>query len=303
MPREIVLLTGEREAPHLAGHLRVFAPALSVRHVATRAALDEAFAVAAPGRRLLILTDGAGMPARVASLLERRGYGASRLWVLENLGGSDERVVAGTQALTDLNLLAVECRVATGMRPLSRAAGLPDSAFLHDGGLTPREGRAVILALLAPLPGETLWDVGAGCGSVAIEWCRAGGRALAVEARPDRADHNARNPLALGVPDLKVRIAAAPAGLPLDVRPPDAVFVGGAVADPGLLDICRAALAPGGRLVAKAASTEGEAALIAFHAQHGGEMLRIDVARLRPDSGVHAWHPVGPVTLYAGWKR
>lgn len=257
----------------------------------------------APGRRLLILSEDASTPAKLAELLDRRGYGPSTLTVLEALGGPRERIAAGSRTQSDLNLVAVECAVAAGSRPLAQGYGLPDEAFLHDGQLTKREIRAVTLAALAPLPGELLWDVGAGCGSVAIEWMRAGGRAVAVEPRAERCDRIARNAAALGVPGLEIIAAKAPAGLPLGGAAPAAIFVGGGVSEPGLLDICRAALSPGGRLVANAVTSEGEAALIAFHGCHGGEMTRLAVARLAPVGGFHTWHPAMPVTQYCGWKR
>ncbi|MDO8608447.1 MAG: precorrin-6y C5,15-methyltransferase (decarboxylating) subunit CbiE [Phaeospirillum sp.] len=257
----------------------------------------------APGRRLLILSEDAATPAKVAGLLDRHGYGLSRLTVLERLGGPHERIIQGPQAGSDLNVVAVECAVTAGTRPLARGYGLPDDAFLHDGQLTKREIRAVTLAALAPLPGELLWDVGAGCGSIAIEWMRAGGEAIAIEPRAERAGRIALNAAALGVPGLAVVAAKAPAGLPLGDTAPDAIFVGGGVSEPGLLDICRAALKPGGRLAANAVTVEGEAALIAFHAGHGGEMTRLSVARLAPVGDFHSWHPAMPVTQYVGWKR
>ncbi|CAA7612935.1 precorrin-6y C5,15-methyltransferase (decarboxylating) subunit CbiE [Magnetospirillum sp. SS-4] len=257
----------------------------------------------APGRRLLILSEDKTTPAAVARQLERHGYGASAITVLERLGGGGERVVPGTDAVADLNVVAVECGIAPGRRPLGPGFGLPDEAFRHDGQLTKRDIRAVTLAALAPLPGEMLWDVGAGSGSVAIEWMRAGGRAIAIEPNAERAEIIAHNAATLGVPGLEIVSARAPAGLPLGGDAPDAVFVGGGVSEPGLLDICRAALKPGGRLVANAVTAEGEAALIAFHAGHGGEMTRLSVARLVPVGGFHAWRPAMPVTQYAGWKR
>ena len=257
----------------------------------------------APGRHLLILSEDKTTPAKIAELLGQQGYGPSPLTVLENLGGPNERIGQGPQCGSDLNLVAVACVPAEGTRPLARGYGLPDDAFLHDGQLTKREIRAVTLAALAPLPGELLWDVGAGCGSIAIEWMRAGGAAMAIEPREERCQRIAQNAAALGVPGLEIIRTKAPAGLPLGERAPDAIFVGGGVSEPGLLDICRAALKPGGRLVANAVTSEGEAALLAFHAGHGGEMSRLAVSRLAPVGGFHTWHPAMPVTQYVGWKR
>ena len=258
----------------------------------------------APGRRLLVLSEDGRTPDLVADLLRRLGWGPSRLTVLEHLGGSGENIRRADAAqwqedCADLNLIAIECRPAPGTRPLS-AVGLPDEAFINDGQMTKREVRAVTLSALAPMLGEMLWDVGAGCGTVAIEWMRAGGRAIALEPRPSRCDITARNAANLGVPGLEVRLATAPGGLPEGA--PDAVFLGGGVSRPGVLEACWAALKPGGRLVVNAVTAEGEAALFAFHAAHGGSMTRLAVSRLKPVGGFHSWHPAMPVTQYLGVK-
>ena len=259
----------------------------------------------APGRRLLVLSEDGQSPAAVARLLEKAGYGPSRLVVLEHLGGADERIrdsvaEAWEGEAADLNTIAIECRPRRGARLLAALPGLPDDAFDHDGQLTKQEIRAVTLATLAPLPGELLWDVGAGCGSVAIEWMRAGGRAVAIEPRPERCARIAANAATLGVPGLEVVRGKAPDALPYS--DPDAVFVGGGVSAPGVLDACWAALRPGGRLVANAVTTEGEAALIALHARFGGQMTRLSVSRLAPVGGFHTWHPAMPVTQFVGRK-
>ncbi len=254
-----------------------------------------------PGRRLLVLGEDGTSPAAIAALLAAQGFAASRVAVLERLGGPDESVRWGVAPGrgADLVTVAVEVAADPGTRPLPLLPGLPDESFLHDGQLTKREIRAVTLAALAPLPGQLLWDVGAGCGSVAIEWMRAGGRAVALEPRPDRCDRIGRNALALGVPGLEIVQAAAPAGLPAEGSP-DAVFVGGGVSVPGLLQACRARLAPGGRMVANAVTAEGEAALLAAHAAHGGSLTRLAVSRLAPVGGFHSWHAAMPVTQYVG---
>jgi precorrin-6B C5,15-methyltransferase / cobalt-precorrin-6B C5,C15-methyltransferase len=257
----------------------------------------------APGRRLLILAEDRGSPAKVEALLRRHGYGSSRLSVLENLGGPAERVADPAGCLSDLNVVGVECRLDRGIRPLSAVPGLPDAAFEHDGQLTKRDIRAATLAALVPLPGQVLWDVGAGCGSVAIEWMRAGGHALAIESRPERLERIALNAARLGVPGLDIIAGRAPDALPLDREPPDAIFVGGGVSEAGLLDICWSALGRGGRLVANAVTMEGEAALVALYGLHGGEMTRLSVAHLDRVGGFHAWHPAMPVTRYVGWKK
>lgn len=255
----------------------------------------------APGRRLLVLSEDGTTPARIAALLSSHGFARSRLVVLERLGSEGERIGEGAEGVfAPLNVVAIDLAADPGTRPLAMVPGLPDDAFEHDGQITKREIRAVTLAALAPLPGEVLWDVGAGSGAVAIEWMRAGGHAIAIEPRLERTARIARNAARLGVPALEIVRGTAPEALPYS--DPDAVFVGGGVSEPGVLDACWAALKPGGRLVANAVTAEGEAALLAFHRSHSGTMTRLAVARLAPVGGFHSWHPAMPVTQYVGRK-
>ena len=263
----------------------------------------------APGQLLLVLSEDGTTPSRIAALLRNHGWGPSRLTVLEHLGGARERVLSGTasdwaeSACADLNTVAIECQPGPGARPHSRATGLPDDAFLHDGQLTKREVRAATIAALAPFPGQVLWDVGAGCGSIAIEFLRATrrGRAFAIEPDPARRDLIARNASALGVPELRIVAGTAPEAL-ADLPKPDAVFVGGGVTAPDLIEQVWAALAPGGRLVANVVTVEGEARLGAFQACHGGELMRIAVSRAEPIGGRLGWRPLMPVTQLAASK-
>ena len=257
-----------------------------------------------PGMRLLVLSADGDTPAQVAEALCARGFGASRLTLLEHLGGPDERRIEGLAASwslprgADLNLLAVECLADAGAQLLPPTCGLPDDAYRHDGQLTKRDVRAVTLARLAPLPGELLWDVGAGCGSIGIEWMRAhpACRAIAIEANEGRQDHIRHNRDVLGVPGLQLVAGHAPealAGLPA----PDAIFIGGGVTVPGVLDDCWAALKPGGRLLANAVTIQSEAALVSFREQHGGELLRLTVAQAQPLGGFDTWRAALPITL------
>jgi len=257
----------------------------------------------APGARLLILSRDGDSPAEVTALLRDHGYGASVVTVLEHLGGpAERRLIAPRERCADLNVIAVDCRADPGSRPLSRLSGLPDNAFIHDGQITKREVRAVTLAALAPLPGELLWDIGAGCGSIAIEWMRAGGRAIAVEKTEAHGAMIATNAARLGVPGLRLVTATAPQGLDGLDGPPDAVFIGGGVSRAEVLARCWQALRPGGRLVANVVTTEGEAALMGWHAVHGGDMVRLAVTRLGLTGGFHGWRPLMPVTQYIGVK-
>lgn len=260
----------------------------------------------APSRRVLALSEDGGTPREVAELLTGLGWGPSRITVLAHLGGPREAVVQaearewGERRVPDLNTIAIECRPGCGARVLSRLAGLPDDAFEHDGQLTKREVRAATLAALSSLPGETLWDIGAGCGSIAIEWLRAGeGRAaVAIERDPERAAMIARNAAKLGVPGLRIVPVAAPQafeGLP----PPDAVFIGGGIGAPGLLATAWARLPPDGHLVANVVTAEGEAQLLDWYSRHGGSLTRLAVSRAEPAGAHHLWRTLAPVTQLA----
>lgn len=278
-------------------------------HGRPEAALEARFA---PGVKLLALTSGPGAPAAVAGRLVKRGFGPSRVTVLERLGGPAERIrtaAAGSFDFEDvdrLNLVAVECRPGPTPEVLSCGPGLPDDVFDHDGQITKREVRAATIARLMPLPGALLWDVGAGCGSVAIEWlrCAPRSRAVAIERRGDRRERMRANADRLGVPHLAIVAAEAPAALS-DLPSPDAVFLGGGLSGQGgseTLKFCLTALAPGGRLVANAVTLETEAALIQAHRVHGGELVRLSIAQAGPVGPYRGWRAAMPVTQWA-WSK
>jgi precorrin-6B C5,15-methyltransferase / cobalt-precorrin-6B C5,C15-methyltransferase len=253
-----------------------------------------------PGRRVLALTATESAAADVGALLAARGFGASPLTVLADLGGPQERVGAAAGPHSRLAIIAIECRLDPAAAVLPRVPGLPDAAFEHDGQLTKREVRVLTLAELAPVPGQLLWDVGAGSGSVGIEWMRVhpASRAIAIEPRADRRERIARNAAALGVPGLSVVAGSAPealAGLPA----PDAVFIGGGVTVPGVLDACLAALAPAGRLVANAVTIEGQAILTDCWQRLGGTLTRIGVERAAGLGSFTAWRPALPVVQWS----
>jgi len=259
-----------------------------------------------PGRRVLALSEDGGTPAAVAALLTELGWGPSRLDVFSHLGGPREAAVSdiaecwGDRRVPDLNTIAIECCAGPGAQAFSHLAGLPDDAFEHDGQLTKREVRAATLAALAPLAGETLWDIGAGCGSIAIEWMRAGPgtAAIAVERAPARAAMIARNAAALGVPGLRVVLGAAPEAL-ADLPQPKAIFVGGGIGASELLPPLWQALPPGGRLVANVVTVEGEARLLDWYSRHGGTLTRFAVSRAEPAGVHHLWRPLASVTQLA----
>ena len=264
-----------------------------------------------PGARLLLLSESGATPAQVAGVLTQWGYGGSRVTVLEHMGGEREQVVsfaandAPDTDFADFNTIGVDCIAGDDAVFLPRVPGLPDDAFANDGQLTKREIRAATLAALGPGPGRHLWDVGAGCGSIAIEWMRsfATASAVAVENNSKRLAMIADNASALGTPGLTIVEGTAPAALPQGGAAPDAVFIGGGLTASGLFDACWDALSPGGRLVANAVTAEGERALFDWLEKLGGEMTRIAVSHLKPVGRRHGWKPLMTVTQYAVTRR
>lgn len=257
----------------------------------------------APRARLLLLSRNADTPGTIAKLLCEQGYGGSNLWILEQLGGPQERI-RKTRAdsfnipnIANLNLVAVEvCSRCTKDR--IGIFGLADESFAHDGNITRREIRAIALARLASYAGAVLWDVGAGSGSLSVEWMRLhpNNRAVAFEIRKDRCCLIKKNREKFGVPELEIREQPAPrsfAGLP----PPDAIFFGGGIASTGLLEAGWQALEAGGHLVAHAVSVEGEAALLKFRQQKGGEMLRVNWERLESLGSMEGWRPARAIVM------
>jgi precorrin-6Y C5,15-methyltransferase (decarboxylating) len=256
------------------------------------------------GVRLLVLSNDGSSPAAIAGLLRERGFGPSRMVVLEHLGGPAERRVEGLASewgnppVAALNVVAIDCRADASALRLSPVVGLPDTAFEHDGQLTKRDVRAITLARLAPIPGELLWDVGAGCGSIGIEWMRAhpACRAFAIEADEGRQQLIEFNRDALGVPGLQLVRGSAPQAL-AGLERPDAIFIGGGVTRPGVLDACWQQLRAGGRLIANAVTLQSEATLMAWRDLHGGELTRVHIAHAKPLGEFDTWRQALPITL------
>jgi precorrin-6Y C5,15-methyltransferase (decarboxylating) len=261
------------------------------------------------GSRILALTSDADGPAALARLLTDLGFGQSQVTVLEALGGTHERVRtarAGSfdlRGIAALNTVAIDAVADPGARILAYMPGLADDLFEHDGQITKREIRAVTLSALAPKRGELLWDVGAGSGSVAIEWMLADSSlsAISIEARADRVARISRNSAAFGVPDLSVVEGSAPEAL-AGLDAPDAIFLGGGASADGVLETCIGALRSGGRLVANAVTLETESELIAQHATRGGTLTRIAVSRADRVGTKTGWRSAMPVTQWI-WEK
>ena len=186
---------------------------------------------------------------------------------------------------------------------LPTTPGLPDDAYVHDGQLTKREVRAVTLSALAPAPGALLWDVGAGCGSIGIEWMRAarGAKAMAFERHPERLAMIAENTFSLGTPELDVIPGELPDTLQ-DQPTPAAIFLGGAVSDTSVFEACWAALPIGGRMVANAVTLEGESAVAGYHKSYGGELVRMEVSRVEAVGSMRGMRPGMAVLQWRGVK-
>ncbi len=261
-----------------------------------------------PDARLLILTTGSETPGQIARYLTERGFGGSRLTVLAAMGGKDELRFDGlaenwTHTVPPFNTMAVECIASPDAALLPRVPGLPDDLFQSDGTMTKQEVRAVTLAKLMPMRGALLWDIGTGCGSVAIEWMRAAryARAVGIEPRADRRAMAAANALALGTPRLDLIAGEAPEALK-NLDAPDAIFVGGGLT-PALFDVAWAALRPLGRFVANAVTLETEGILIQLHKAQGGDLVKIAINRASPVGRMTGWRPLMPVTQWSLIKR
>ncbi|MBW4527105.1 MAG: precorrin-6y C5,15-methyltransferase (decarboxylating) subunit CbiE [Phormidium tanganyikae FI6-MK23] len=252
--------------------------------------------------RILVLSADRQTPAIVAQILRDRGLAESSMIVLEHLGGTKERILSGTAGdwnytdIADLNTIAITCSPAP---LLSRTPGLPDSAYQHDGQLTKREVRAVTLSTLASHPGQLLWDVGAGCGSISIEWMRSDRRcqAIAIESNVARLKLIAQNANTLGVPNLKIVSGKAPISLQ-NLPQPDTIFIGGGLTVPDVIETCWRSLRPGGRLVANAVTVETEAQLFHWQNRLGGELMRIAIQRAEPVGKFLGWKAMSPITQW-----
>jgi precorrin-6Y C5,15-methyltransferase (decarboxylating) len=265
-----------------------------------------------PGNRIIALTSTGRTIGEAAEILVATGYGRSKMIVLEHMGGRSEKriemdadtLVSERPIFADFNTLAIVCEPGETASLLSSAPGLPDDAYEHDGQLTKSEVRAVTLSRLAPVPGALVWDVGAGCGSVAIEWMRAarGARAIAIEQDAARRAMIAANALALGAPTLEIVAGEAPSAL-ADLAAPDAIFIGGGVTGAGVFEACWMALRPGGRLVANAVTVEGETRIASLRDHFGGDLVRLQVSRAEPVGRFSGWKPLMPVTLWSVTKR
>jgi precorrin-6Y C5,15-methyltransferase (decarboxylating) len=268
-------------------------------------ALERVIPLLQPGARILALSWDQNTPRKLATLLTARGMGSSRLFICEAMGGPRQRVRQARAAefafddIDPLNTIGIEIVANANAVVLPLTAGLPDGLFEHDGLLTKREIRALTLAALAPLQGELLWDIGAGCGSIAIEWMlrHPSNRAIAIEERPDRLQRIARNAAALGVPGLEIAEGHAPAAL-AGLPNPDAIFVGGGATDHGVIDAALDALARGGRLVINAVTIETQSELLQRHGRHGGELTTVQIAHADAIGGFRGWRPARPITRW-----
>ena len=261
----------------------------------------------APGRHLLVLGSDQNTVYQIGELLKQTNYDSSRLTILSNLGGEKERIISLSLSeargeFPALSVIAIEC-LSNGL-PLcrSRLPGLPDRAYRHDGQLTKSQVRAITLAALAPAPGELLWDIGAGCGSISIEWLRSHPLCRAIAIEPTRIDYIAENAQALGVPHLQIVQGKAPEAL--DGLPtPQAIFIGGGITTPNLVEICWQSLPTYGRLIANAVTLESQALVYRWQQQLGGTLTRISIENAEPIGNFRIWKSQAPIVQWSVMKQ
>ena len=261
-----------------------------------------------PNQKLLVLTSGSETPKQVAELLTSKGFGNSKLTVLSSMGGEDEQLFSGeaknwNESVPSFNTLAIECVSSIKASFQTRLPGLPDHIFQSDGTMTKQEVRAITVAKLKPVGNALLWDVGCGCGTVAIEWMRAApsSRAIGIDARLDRCELTSINALNLGVPDLRVIQGNVPSAL-RELDPPNAIFIGGGFTKE-TFDLCWAELKSMGRLVVNAVTLESEALLLNLYKNYGGELTKISINRVESIGNSAVWKPFKPITQWSLEKQ
>ena len=271
-----------------------------------------------PHGKLIALSADGSTPALVAVMLCEAGFDQSRVSVCERLGGPEERITTQTartwqstatsmpdvKSVDPLNLIMIDLEAGPKANPLPMGPGLPDDAFIHDGMITKSEIRAQTLSSLAPFAGGVLWDLGAGCGSISIEWMRLRGKAVAIERDAERCAMIKKNALRLGVPELVIEQSTIEDAIAFADRlpRPDAIFIGGGITSNGLLEACWKLLPAHGRLVANTVTLEGEEKLLRFYNENGGTLSRLSVSRLVPRGNFRGWSNLAPVTHYLGVK-
>ncbi|WP_288350261.1 precorrin-6y C5,15-methyltransferase (decarboxylating) subunit CbiE [uncultured Thalassospira sp.] len=271
-----------------------------------------------PHGKLIALSADGSTPALVAVMLCEAGFDQSRMSVCERLGGPEERITTQTartwqstatsmpdvKSVDPLNLIMIDLEAGPKANPLPMGPGLPDDAFIHDGMITKSEIRAQTLSSLAPFAGGVLWDLGAGCGSISIEWMRLRGKAVAIERDAERCAMIKKNALRLGVPGLVIEQSTIEDAIAFADRlpRPDAIFVGGGITSNGLLEACWKLLPAHGRLVANTVTLEGEEKLLRFYNENGGTLSRLSISRLVPRGNFRGWSNLAPVTHYLGVK-
>lgn len=259
----------------------------------------------APNAKIIALSDSGRTPGDVAQLLLSLSLETTDMTVLEHMGGAEEKIITGKPAdvagiaFKDFNTIALKCPPTVSSAIFPTTPGLPDDAFHHDGQITKREIRSATLSALAPFPGELLWDVGSGSGSIAIEWMRShpANSAIAIEPRDDRLALIRENCVKLGVPQLKIIGGRAPEVL-AGLDAPDAIFIGGGLSHDGVFDTCWSSLKPGGRLVINAVTMEGEQQLFKAYETHGGILTRLNISRAEKIGGFTSWKPFRQITQF-----
>lgn len=269
-----------------------------------------------PNSNLILLSTGSETPEKVGQHLKDNGFGSSEITVLENLGNKAEKIKTATAdtissigPFSTLNSLAILMKADEKLSPLTCHPGLPDESFDHDGQMTKQNMRAITLAHLRPMPGELLWDIGSGSGSIGIEWLRAGSllngtpcKAIGFEKNQTRLERAKQNAIDLGVPELELVLGKAEETIQAAPNP-DAIFIGGGITTPGLLENALNAIKPGGRLVANTVTIEGAAKLIKTYKEKGGHLSQIAISNADPVGHFHGMRPQMAITQWVYKKN
>ena len=263
------------------------------------------------GHRLLILSKDGDSPKQIATLLMERGFGESKIAVLEHMGGNKERRVNGTASdnwkkysFSNLNILAVDCKASTQAVQWSLNPGLPEKAYIHDGKITKRVIRAVTISALEPMPGHVLWDVGSGSGSIAIEWLRSCSsvKAVAIERDKKQLSRIKLNSETLGTPHLKIVEGQAPKIFLKIKENPQKIFIGGGISSPKIINECIERLLPTGLIIANSVTIESKQKLLRLWKKYGGDLTTLATSSANSIGRYNAFRPAMEVMQWR-WQK
>ncbi|MBX7145930.1 MAG: precorrin-6y C5,15-methyltransferase (decarboxylating) subunit CbiE [Alphaproteobacteria bacterium] len=257
----------------------------------------------APHQRLILLSHDQTTPSKIANLLTERGYGSSKMIVFSDMNSLSEKYIEGLAKnnnfldCSDFNTIAIECSEGEVNSLMPLTIGLPDDVFHHDGQLTKYKIRTLTLSALMPMPNQTLWDIGAGCGSISIEWARYHStmKSYAIEKNEKRCQFIKENSDSFGLSNIDILSGTAPEILN-NLEKPDAIFIGGGLLEKNMIDICWQALKKSGRLVINTVTIESEQEILKIYKNLGGKLSKISIEQPDLLGELTVWRKSMPVT-------